>query len=105
MVGSILCDMRKDSFNDTFFEMNKFPKKEPMNFCKFFDNEGTFQQLLNALVVRSFCQSNRLISLHQSKFYDQYYGDDNLSQGHLMVVSVPCDIRNEQTVKERIKLI
>ena len=42
MIVSVLCDMRKDSIKDTFFEMNKFPKKEPLNFCKPYDNEGTF---------------------------------------------------------------
>ena len=26
MVASVPCDMRKESFEDTFFEMNKFPK-------------------------------------------------------------------------------
>ena len=35
MVMSVLFDMRKKSFKDTFFEMNKFPKKEPINFVKF----------------------------------------------------------------------
>ena len=61
--------------------MNKLPKKKPINFCKFYDNEGTTQLLL------------------RSKFYDQYSGDDNLLQEHLMVVSVPCDIR-EDSFKE-----
>ena len=42
MIVSVLCDMRKDSIKDTFLEMNKFPKKEPLNFCKPYDNEGTF---------------------------------------------------------------
>ena len=40
MVVSIPCNMGKDSFKDTFFEMSKFPKKEPINLCKFYDNEG-----------------------------------------------------------------
>ena len=48
MVVSVLCDMRKDSFKDNFFEMNKLPKKEPINFCKFYDNEGTTQLLLRS---------------------------------------------------------
>ena len=43
---SIPCDMHKDSFKDTFLEMNKFTKKEPINFLKFYDNEGTTQLLL-----------------------------------------------------------
>ena len=42
MIASVPCDMRKDSIKDTFFEMNKFPKEEPVNFCKPCDNEGTF---------------------------------------------------------------
>ena len=28
MVVSVLCDMRKDSFQDAFLEMNKFQKKK-----------------------------------------------------------------------------
>ena len=50
MVVSISCDMRKESFKDTFFEMNKpmnEPKNEPINFCKLYD-EGTFQLLLRS---------------------------------------------------------
>ena len=35
-----------NSFMDTFFEMKKFPKKELINFCKSYDNEETFQLLL-----------------------------------------------------------
>ena len=41
-----------------------------------------------ALAIQSFDQSDRLISRLRSKFFDQYSGDDNLLQGHLMVVSV-----------------
>ena len=48
MIVSLSCDIRKESIKDTFFEMNKFPKKEPINFCKFFDSEGTFQLLLRS---------------------------------------------------------
>ena len=48
MVVSVLCDMRKDFFKGTFFEMNKLRKKEPVNFCKFYDNEGTPQLLLRS---------------------------------------------------------
>ena len=48
MVVSVPCDMRKDYFKVTFFEMNKFPMKEPVNFCKFYDNEGTTQLLLQS---------------------------------------------------------
>ena len=46
MIVSVPRDMRKDSFKDTSFEINKFPKKEPTNFCKFYDNEGATQLLL-----------------------------------------------------------
>ena len=48
MVVSVLCDMCKDSIKDAFFEMNKLPKKEPINFCKLYDNEGTTQVLLRS---------------------------------------------------------
>ena len=48
MVASVLCDTRKDSFKDTFFEMSNLSKKEPINFCKFYDNEGTIQLLLQS---------------------------------------------------------
>ena len=40
--------MCKDFFKEMFFEMNKFPKKEPINFCKFYDNEGATQLLLRS---------------------------------------------------------
>ena len=46
MVVSIPCDIRKDSFKDSFFEMNKFPMKKPITLCKFYDNKGTTQLLL-----------------------------------------------------------
>ena len=55
MVLSVPFDLRKDSFKDTFSEMNKFPKKEPINFCKCYDNEETTQ-------VRSFHQSDHFIN-------------------------------------------
>ena len=45
---SVPCDMRKDSFKDTFFEMSTYPKKQPINFCKVYDNEGTTQLLLQS---------------------------------------------------------
>ena len=48
MVVSVPCDISKDPFKYTFFEMNKFPKKEPLNFCKVYDNEGTTQLLLQS---------------------------------------------------------
>ena len=48
MVVSVLCDMRKDSFKDTFFEMNNFRNEEPINCCKFYDNEKTTQLLLRS---------------------------------------------------------
>ena len=48
MIVSVPCDMPKESIKDTFFEINKFPKKKPTNFCKFYDSEGTFQFLLQS---------------------------------------------------------
>ena len=62
--------------------------KEPVNLCKFYVNDGT---------TRLWC-----------KFYDQCSSDNILSQGHLVVVSVRCDIRqrlghffrNEQIFQE-----
>ena len=48
VVSVVPCDMRTDSFKDTFFEMSKFPMKEPINFCKFYDSEGTTQLLLRS---------------------------------------------------------
>ena len=49
----------------------------------------------DALAVRWFHKSDRLISHLRSKFYDQYYRDDMFSQGHLMVVNFPCDMRKD----------
>ena len=92
MVVSVLCDMYKDSFKGIFLEMNKLPKKGPINFCMFYDNEGTNQLLF---AVQSFHQSDHLISCLSSKFYDQYSSDDDLSQEHLMVVSIPCDAHKD----------
>ena len=64
-------------------DMNKFPKKEAIKFCELYGNEkGTHQ-------------SNRLKSCLRSKFYDKYSTDDILSQGHLMVLSVLCDIEKD----------
>ena len=40
--------MHKKSFKDTFFDMKTFPKKEPINFCKIYDNEGTIQLLFQS---------------------------------------------------------
>ena len=48
MLLSISCDMCKDFFKETFFEMNKFPKEEPINCCKFYDNEGATELLLRS---------------------------------------------------------
>ena len=48
MLLSILCDMCKDFFKETFLKMNKFPKEEPMNSCKFYDNVGATQLLLRS---------------------------------------------------------
>ena len=65
MLLSVSCDMCKGFFKETFFEMNKFPKKEP----------------IVAAAVRSFHQSDRSISFLRSKFYYQYSSDDIFSQG------------------------
>ena len=46
MVMGVPCDMRKNPFKDTFFEMNTFPKKKSISFYKFYDNEGATTQLL-----------------------------------------------------------
>ena len=45
--------------------------------------------------ISIFHQSDRLMSRLWSKFYGHFFSDDILSQGHLMVVSVPCDIRKD----------
>ena len=50
------------------------------------------RELSVALSVQSFDESNPLILHLRSTFYDQYSDDDNLSQKHLMKVSIPCDI-------------
>ena len=38
----------QDSFKDTSVEMNKFPKKEAINFCKSYDNEEGTQLLFGS---------------------------------------------------------
>ena len=48
MLSSVSFDMCKDFFRETFFEMKKFPKKEPIYFCKFYDNEGATELLLRS---------------------------------------------------------
>ena len=53
------------------------------------------RKALSCFAVQSFHQSNRLASSFQSKFYDQYSSGDILSQGHLMLLSVPCDIEKD----------
>ena len=45
-----------------------------------------------ALVIRSFYQSNHLTSCVWSKVYGQFSSGDMLPQGHIIVMSVPCDI-------------
>ena len=92
MVVSVPCDMRKDSLINTFFKMNKFPKKEPINFCKFYDNEGNTQLLLQS---EHFVNSTCLISCLWCKFYNQYSSNNILSEGDLILVNVPCDIRKD----------
>ena len=81
MIVSVPCDMRKECIKDTFFDMNKFPKKESIIFCKSYDNEGTFQLLLwfdyavNPTVWYLLFGLNFITSILV-----------------IMVVSVPCDI-------------
>ena len=48
MTVRVPCDICKESIKDTYFEMDKFPMKEPINFCKFYDNERTSQLLLRS---------------------------------------------------------
>ena len=45
---SVPCEMCKESFKDTFFEMNKFSMKERIKFYKFYDIEGATQLLLQS---------------------------------------------------------
>ena len=40
--------MCKDFFKEMFFDMNKFPKKEPINFSKFYDDGAATQLLLRS---------------------------------------------------------
>ena len=75
IVLSVPCYMCKDYFKETFFEMNKFLKKEPIHFCKFYDNEGTIS-----------CCCGRIISSirpfeFRSKFYCQNSSDDIVLRG------------------------
>ena len=46
MLFSVPCDMCKVSFKEIFFEMTNFSENEPVNVCKFCDNEGATQLLL-----------------------------------------------------------
>ena len=87
MLLSVSCDMCKDFFKETFFEMNKFPKKEPINFCKFYDNEGATQ-----LPLRSdhFINSTVCYFLFDLNFITSILVMMSFHKG--MVVSVPCDI-------------
>ena len=63
--------------------------------------DRTYKFLLSRMImnlpfaVRSFDQSDRLIFRLRSKYFDQYSGDDNLSQGHLIVVSVLYDMHKD----------
>ena len=43
-----MCNMCKDFFKETFFEMNKFSKKQPINLCKFYDS-GYGVEIVNVL--------------------------------------------------------
>ena len=44
MVVTVPCDIGKHY--NTSFKMNKFSKKKHINFCKFYDSEGSTQLLL-----------------------------------------------------------
>ena len=48
-----------------------------------------------SLAVQSFHHCDCLMSRFQSEFYGEYSSDDILSQEHLTVVSVPCDVHKE----------
>ena len=48
MVVSVPRDTHKHSLKDTFLEIKKFRKKEHLSFCKFYNNEGTSQLLLQS---------------------------------------------------------
>ena len=73
MLLSVSCDICNDFFKETFFEMNKFAKKELKNFCKFYDNEGATQLLL---------RSDHFISpTVQYFFFDLNFIHDFFSQG------------------------
>ena len=48
MIVSVPFDMRKEFIKDTFSEINKFPNKEPINFCKCYDNLETFHLFLQS---------------------------------------------------------
>ena len=83
MLLNVSCDMCKDFFK-TFFEMNKFPKKEPINFCKFYHNEGATQLQL---------PSDHFINPTISYFlFDLNFILVMMSFHKGVVVSVPCDI-------------
>ena len=87
MLLSVSCNMCKDFFKETFFKMNKFPKKEPINFCKFYDNEGATQLILrsdhfiNPTVWYLFVGPNFITSILMMMSFHKG-----------VVVSVPCDI-------------
>ena len=79
IVVSVQCDISKGSFKDTSLEMNKFPKKVPVNFHKCYDSEGAIQLLL---------WSNRFVNpaVRQIFSSDDHNSCVNMSsQSHLAV--------------------
>ena len=80
-----------------FFEMTKFPKTEPINFCKFYDNEGDTQLLLqsdhfiNSTVWYLIFGQNFITSILVLSFYK------------CMVMSVPCDIGKRYDTSFKMK--
>ena len=48
MVVSIPCDMRKDFLILHFFRNEKVSEEKVINFCKFYDSEGSTQLLLRS---------------------------------------------------------
>ena len=69
--------------------MNKFTKKELINFWKFYDNEGTIQLLLWS---DHFINPTIIYLIFGVNFITSVLVIISFSQGHLIVVNVQCDI-------------
>ena len=87
MLLSVSCDMCKDFFKETLFEMNRFPKTEPINFCKFHNNEGATQLLLRSEHLINPTAWYLFLGLN---FITSILVMMSFHKG--VVVSVPCDI-------------